>query len=233
MKKLVFAFLGVLMLGLPSCMKTGDNISNYQDIPAIVGISYETFQPTIITSGGTFLAPELSNYLYTELFEGDAIWIYYFSINYDQPTTTGEYIAYDLQFFTVETGWAQSGMSGEYDVPITNMGVADLVGNVMFCVFEHKAPTDQKFRYELTYETNEASELELCIRAEYADTESTGTATTVNYPFAFNMYYVFIQYKGADNIVKFKMKYKTGVDDEGNDEYTYYASGVLFEVKIE
>lgn len=229
MKKLVLPFLCVLMLCLSSCMKTGDNISNYQDIPAIVGISHETFQPTIITSVGTFLAPELSNYLYTDLYEGDAIWIYYFSINFNQPAISGEYIADNIRMDKVDEGWVQESISDGFDVPIQNFWVADLVGNVMFCVFEHTAPADKKFKYEMTYESNETSELELCIGAKNDDTESSGIAGT----FAFNMSYFFMTNKNADNVVKFKIKYKTGVDDAGNDQYTYYASGNTFEVKVE
>jgi hypothetical protein len=236
MKKLVFPILVVLMLGFSGCMKTGDNINNLE-LPAIVGVNYDTFQPTIITSVGTFLVPELSSVLYTELYEGDAIWAY-FTVNYDQPTASGDYIAYDIYYGKVETGWTQSTAGGEstagnFDIPITDMWIADLIGNVMFFVFEQSAPKDQKMKYELTYDSSEISEPVIFLRAKKDDTEGTETVASLQYPFAFNMYSFFMTYKDADNMVKFKIKYKTGVDDDGNDQYGDYNQGTRIELKIE
>jgi len=236
MKKLVFPILGVLMFGFSGCMKPGDNISNLE-LPAIVGVSYETFQPTIITSVGTFLATELQSVLYTELFEGDAIWAY-FSVNYDQPTASGEYIAYDLYYGKVETGWTQATVGGEstagdFDIPIENMWVADLVGNMMFFVFEQTVPTDQKMTYELTYDGNETSEPEIFIRARKDYPKGSASVGTLQYPFAFNMSSFFMTHKDSDNWVRFKIKYKTGVDDEGIDQYDSFNDGSLIEIKIE
>jgi len=237
MKKLVFPILGVLILGFSGCNKPGDNIQSLE-LPAIVGVSWETFQPTMITSMGTFVAPELQSLLYTELYEGDAIWAY-FSVNYDQPTASGEYVAYDITPFKVETGWAQptaggESMSGDYDIPIAELGVADLLQNRMFIVCQHTSmPADQKFLYEMTYDSDETSVPELCIRAKKDYTAGTGTVGTVNFPYAFNMYSFFMTYKDANNMVKFKMKYKIGVDDDGKDRYEYYLQGTVFEIEVE
>jgi hypothetical protein len=233
MKKLVFPILGVLMLYFSGCNKPGDNIQNLE-LPAIVGMSWETFQPTMITSLGTFLAPELSS---ADFFEGEAIWAY-FSVNYDQPNAYGEYIAYDLYALKVETGWTQStvggeSMAGDYDLPIENMWVADLIGNMMFFIFEHRVSTDQKMLYELTYDGSETSDPVVYIRAKKDYTEGTASVGTLNYPFAFNMSSVFGTYKDSDNWVRFRIKYKTGVDDDENDQYGDFNQGTLIEIKVE
>jgi len=237
MKKVVLSFICLMMLGLTSCNELGDNIRYYQDVPAIVGISYETLQPTIITSGGTFLAPELQNKLYTEVMEGDAIWSY-FNVNYDQPTTSGAYKAYNISFYKVEKGWTQATVGGEsamgdFNIPIEKMLVADVVGNVMFFIFEQKVPKDQQMVYELTYDSNKASEPEIYIRAKKEYPEGSEATETVIYLFAFDMYSFFLMHKDTDNWVKFKIKYKTGVDNEGCDMYSYYAEGALIEVKVD
>jgi hypothetical protein len=236
MKNLVFPILGVLMFGFFGCMKPGDNINNLE-LPAIVGVNYDTFQPTITTSVGTFLAPELSSVLYSELFDGDAIWAY-FSVNYDQPTTSGDYIAYDISYGKVDIGWTQATVggestSGEFDISITKMWAIDLIGNIMFFVFEQTAPNNQKMTYELTYDSGETSENVVYIRAKKDYPESSETNVTLQYPFAFNMYSFFMTHKDADNVVKFKIKYKTGVDDDGNDQYGNYDEGSLIQIKVE
>jgi hypothetical protein len=39
-------------------------------------------------------------------------------------------------------------------------------------------------------------------------------------------------YKDSDNMVRFKIKYKTGVDADGNGQYSDYNGGSLIEAKI-
>jgi hypothetical protein len=87
--------------------------------------------------------------------------------------------------------------------------------------------------YELTYDSNQSSELEIFLRAKKDYPEGTESVGTLHYPFAFNMYPFFMTHKDTDNMVRFKVKYKTGVDDEGNDRYNYYNQGALIELKVE
>ena len=237
MKKVFIPFLSLLIFILSSCNKDGDDIRNYSDVPAIVAFSSETFQPTIITSLGTFLAPELQKFLYTAVVEGDAIWTY-FTVNYDKPDDSGANIAYDLTFAKIETAgaratWGGESVDGSYNIPIEKMWIADVFNNRMFLVFEITVPNDQKMMYEMTYDLNEKDNPEVYIRAKKNNPEGSGITTTVYYPFAFNMSHFFSTYKSADNLVKFKIKYKIGINVEGNDQFEYFDLGKHVEVKVE
>jgi hypothetical protein len=239
MKRTVFSLVcTLLLLGFSSCLKSGDNISYYSDVPAIVGISSDTYQPTIITSSGTFLAPELQNVLYTELVEGDAVWAY-FNVNYDQPTESGTYQAYNISVYKIATGWPQAtggggSQAGNFDIPISNITVYDLVQNDLFIVFEHTTvPTDQQMTYEMTYDGNDtSSEPVIYLRAKKDGSESASSVGTLQYPFSFNMSSFFSTHKDSNNKVKFKVKYKTGVDANGNDQYSDYNGGTAIELTV-
>jgi hypothetical protein len=237
MKKQFFPFVCMLMLGFSSCLDSHDNISYYSDMPALIGISYETLQPTVITSLGTFLAPELQEHLYTELYEGDAVWTY-FNVNYDQPTASGAHIAYNLSLFKVDTGWAQATVGGEsaagnFNIAIENMQAVDVVNNVVFFIFEHTTvPRDQAMVYELTYDIDATSEPEIYLRAKRDYKEGSESVGTLQHPFAFNMSSFFMKYKDANNMVKFKIKYRAGVDGVGNDRYNNYNQGLPVEIEV-
>jgi len=220
-------------------MKTGDNIQSFEYVPAVVGYSND-FQPTIITSFGIFLAPELQSVLFTELYEGETI-LTSFYVNYDQQTSSEYYTAYDVGYYKVEKGWAQSTVEGQttgvYDTPIEDMTIYGGIGNVWFFIFRHTAPSDQKFVYEMTYDNNTTDDTPIIyIRAKENEQKGSQSSTTVDYPYAFDMYYFFTTFKNAENRIKFKIQYKTGVDDEGNDQYDdYYDSqfGSIIDIQIE
>ena len=239
MKKLVFPLLGLLFLCMSGCMDTGDNIQSYEYVPAVVGYSND-FQPTLITSIGTFLAPELQSVLFTELYEGETI-LTSFYVNYDLPTSSEYYTAYNVLYGKVEKGWAYSTSEGQttggYDVPIEDMALYGGVGNIWFFIFRHTAPSDQSFVYEMTYNSNKTDDVPIVyIRAKYDGQQASGTSTTVDYPYAFDMYYFFSTFKDAENRIKFKIKYKTGVDEDDNDQYSdYYDAqlGAIIDIQIE
>ena len=237
MKKSFFYLVCVLMIGFSSCEEVTDNISYYRDVPAIVGISYGTFQPVILTSFGLFNAPELQSSIYTELEEGDAIWAYFY-VNHDKPSKTGEFIAYDLLYSKLATGRSLAttgGVSetGDFDIPIEKMWIADVIGNIMFFVFEQRLPRDQKMVYELTYDNDQTSEPVIYFRAKKDYPEGKESVENFHYAFSFNMNSFFTKYKNSDGVVKFKIKYKTGVDSEGNEKYSNYNNGELVEVKVQ
>ena len=239
-KKIIFPFLGMIIFIMPGCMKDGDNMQYFEYVPAVVGYSYDLFQPTINTLVGTFLAPELQNVLFVELIEGDAI-LTSFYVNYDTQIASEYPIAYDVLYSKIVTGYPQSiaegQTTGDFDLPIENMVIYGRVGNIWFFLFRHTAPTDQKLVYEMTYESNATDNIPVVsIRAKKDEQQDSQAATTTDYLYAFDMYTFFMTYKDTNNWVKFKIQYKTGVDDDGNDKYKDYVDsqfGSVIEFQIE
>ena len=204
-----------------------DNIQCFATTPAVVGFDNDTSLPTIKTAYGVFFAPELQGEM-SNLFEGDAI-LASFCINYNQQPSGKYPVVSDLQFLKVEVGFpiaTQGGESetGDFDYPIKNMDVVGLFENVLFFAFQHKAPIDQKFIYEMTFDDIETDIPVLYIRAKKDVIEVSGSERDVVYPFAFNMFDFFMEYKNADNKVKFMIKYKTGEDVDGNEIFRFFVN---------
>ena len=240
-KRIIFSFLGTIILGLSGCFERGDNVMSYDLIPAIVGYSYQTFQPTLKTPGGTFLAPELQNNLFVDLMEGDAI-LTSFYINYNEETLSEYFTAYNVLYTKVDKGWPQTTFEGEstgnYDVPIESMSIYGGVEYLWFFVFRHTANYDQSFAYEMTYDEYSTDEIPtVYIRAKKYGQQGSATTSTFDYPYAFDMKYFIETHKDANNRIKFKIKYKTGVDDDGNDKYSDYIDsqfgGEIIDFQIE
>ena len=228
MKRVVFPFLCMVMLGVTGCMKPGDNIQCYNDgMPAIVEVSYDNIQPLplIIVPGDEYIyAPELSDHLYTDIMEGDAIWTS-FCINRTQPSGYQYEIASDLAYMKVGQGYSQGTPNGEsiasdFNSSINSMEIATLIKNNLFFIFVHKAPEDQKFTYEMTYSPT-ANPPVLYIRAK-KDGSGSKAEKEFMYPYAFNMYSFFSHYKDGSNKVSFSIQYQTGVDADGNAVYKTY-----------
>ena len=209
-KRVIFSFLVTIMLSLSGCFESGENIQTFELVPAVVGYSSQLFQPTIITPFGTFIAPELQKDYFVELMEGDAI-LTSFYINYDQQSSTEYIVASNVLYSKVEKGWPQStneGQStGDYDVPIENMVLYGGIENIWFFVFRHTASSNQKFAYEMTYDSNVTDDIPVVyIRARKDGQGGSENTTTFDFPYAFNMNYFFTAFKDASNKVKFKIK---------------------------
>ena len=228
MKKLVFPFLGVLMLGLSGCMDKSGNMQDFSYIPAIVGLDFSTTQPELITSvGDKLLAPTLP--LFSELHEGDAI-LTFFTIYYDQQPSTDYIIVSDLNWVNVTKKSSQptpegASTTGDFDTPIESMEVFDVITydggyrTVMFLVFQHlSVPNDQEFEYEMTYDFNyNSSETDdlpvIYIRAKKKGESSKATAN-VAYFYAFDMSNFISKHSGSEKEISFNLYYKTGEEDE-------------------
>jgi len=242
MKKVVFPFLSILMLGLSGCLdKGGDNYSSYSSVPAIVQIDYTTLQPVLITSLGKFIAPELQSALYTDLNEGDAI-LTNFSI-YDNLQTSDENIIVSNVLWvkigqTSPRSTSGGGSSSDnFDLQnggmkIEGMDIYDIIQydynkTVMFLVFTHTTFSDQKFDYEMTYDYNENTDI--YIRAKKNGTASQVTAT-FSYLYAFDMSSYLMTLSQGGKKVSFNLKYKTGEED-GKDVYGEYEKAVEIELE--
>ena len=234
MKKIVFPFLGMVMLGLSSCIKPGDNIQCFNDLgmPAIVGDPYDQYPPVPIIytpsdkpGGEPVVVPELMNELFSEFYGGEAIWTY-FCINFDQPSSNGYPTAYDFQYGKIDmvspqgtTGGAST--SNEYNFPIEDMGLQGFIKDVIFIILAHKAPEDQKFTYEMTFDRDVKLDdtIILTLRAK-KNGEGTKGERNIGYIFAFNLRN--LTYYSSGKTVNVSFQYKTGVDDTGKDVYKLY-----------
>ena len=234
MKKTFFSFLVVLTLGLSGCIKPGDSIENYNSVPAIVELSWEILQYTLKTPYGAIYSAEIQNA--TDLYEGDML-LTSFSVNYDQQTHENYTIASNLQYVKLMTGYAESTEGGEstsndFDLAISNFGIYGRIGYYWFFGFDHKTATENdKFIYEMTYDNEQTDGTPVVkIRAK-KDGEGSKYAVWV-----FNMSSFYWTYKDDNNVAKFNIQLKTGVDDDGNDIYEYCRDSygiVTFEMKIE
>lgn len=238
MKKIVFSFLGIVTLAFSSCFNK-NHVDKFPDTPAIVTY-YNFIYPMIITPYGPFLALELQDVMGDELKEGDAIWAS-FHIEYRKQSPSAPCYAVSNMIwnkigkgFPVETTGGVS-ITGDYDVPIEKLILYNaLLEDVLFFGFQHKAPTDQEFIYEMTYYQNEDHVTTFYLRAKKIDAGSESTET-ITYHYAFDMSNYFSLHKDSQNIIRFKLMFKTGVDSEGNDKYEpYFNNGnPIIEINVE
>jgi len=229
MKRIGFSILGMFMLVFPGCIKTGDNIECFEFQPAIAGFAYDlsVFQPTIIIQKNEYIAPDLSDKIFLEIEEGDAL-ITSFCIDYDQQPYANHYMVSGLQYVKLEKGLPRPTTGGEsmakdFDLPVESVEIIGMSRYVMFFYFTHKAAADQKFAYEMTYDRGNTADIPaLYIRAKKRGEISSGETKSVGYFYASDMYDFFSDLKNSDNKVSFEIQYKTGVDEEGNDKYEKY-----------
>jgi len=206
--------------------KWGDIIQWFSDIPAIVDYDNEVSLPIIKTAYGVLIAPELQNSISSEqLLKGSTI-LTSFTVNFSQQLTAKYPTATEMEWLKVDVGFPSATIGGEsetgdFNIPIENMVVIGLVDYFLFFAFQHTAPKDQKFIYEMTYEPNENIPV-LLIRAKKDITEGSVAVGTVNYPYAFNMFDFFMSHKDSENMVRFNIMYKTGVNNLGNEIFKPY-----------
>ena len=220
MKKIVFPFLSIAMLGLSGCFKSGDNIQTFPEMPAVVDFYTSPFQPMIITPYGSYFAPDLLNAMGTDLNDEDAIWTT-FSINYDQqPASAMYYTVSDMEYIKVGKSDLSTSSGDDFNAPIEDMQVIWRSGNVLFFFFRHTAPADQKYIYEMTYDYTDPSVAYIRAKENGTGLQQSGTFV---YLYAFDIQ--FFRYNNKE----FNMMYYTGVDEEGNDVYKPW-SGNPYEI---
>lgn len=212
MKRIIFPFLVMVMLGLSSCMKPGENIQNFSYLPAIVDFDFSFGFILKTTPLGILASNEIQTASGLDL--GDPI-LAFFSVNYDKQPSTEYTIVENFEYIKGSRGYAAKtsegvSITGDYDLPIEMVEFFGYVNNYIFLGFVHKGITDKDcFIYEMTY----GNTPELFIRAKKIDTGSKNSLC------AFSMYSFFMEHKDAENKVEFTIKYKTGVDDKGDDVF--------------
>jgi len=221
MKKVVFPFLGILMIGLSGCLdKGGDNFDSYSNVPAVVVLNDSPpFLPALYTSFGYFLAPELQNVFFDKLDENDAI-VTHLSINTKHQSYSGYTVVSDMQWSKITkvspyptTGGESS--TGEFVTPIEDMDIFDLIvydqyKGILFLGFIHTASSDQTFEYEMTYDPTETDKLDVYVRAKKNIPGTSSNEKVVNV-YAFDLYY-YLNYfanKVSEKKISFNIKYQT------------------------
>lgn len=232
MNKICFLLLCIVSLCLSSCMKSG-NVQHYYDVPAVVKMEPTIGQPVLITTKEVFVAPELREYFqYAILQEGEAV-LAAFSLDPDQEPIQGYRTVLEFDCFQVGI----TAVAEEKDVdktaflPIQKIEPFALIVHekilVMYVAFNHNT-TFRKYAYTITYEPDETAEIPmLSIRARAVGDEYP-TASESLWPYVFEMYdYIQTLPKDAQNQVRINLRYKTGVDNDGNEVWTTYANNPL------
>ena len=234
MKKTVFFALCVLLYGLSGCMKNDNNIEYYSYIPALIGGTIS--QPLLVTSEASLYAPDLQKHLLSyDLVDGDVV-LSWFEIDRDNQPNGDMLTASNVMCAKMEKVRAQrtsggASLSNDYHFRINNLSFYDAIfdnhlGNFLFIVFEHYAADEDDFVYEMTYEINENDP----IPTVYVRAKKTGTGIVssgnIEYLGAFDITWMVQEMasQGVDsNKIQFNIKFKTGVDDDGNDVFTSWS----------
>ena len=227
MKKIVFIFLYMTVLGISSCMKDGGNIQNYTML-GIVEMDFTYSQPKIVTSSEDVLVPELTDHLNDKVFEGDAV-LANFTVDYDNQPYPEAIVATELSLKIIDKSYPlpaieEDNGSNESAISIKYIEI-DRVGNFLFFNFGHTAPKDQTFDYEMTYKTDEISTIYIKAKIKKAGSESLADFL---YLYAFNMSsYLRLLEPDSENAVTFNIKVFDGVDEEGNNVYVNWSGNPI------
>jgi len=239
MKKIVSPLVGILMFGLSGCIKPGNNVECLDLMPAIAGFSFDAFQPTLTIQGLNYIAPDLMSDFFTVVNEGDVL-IVSFCIDYSQQPYECCYMVSDLIYDKIDKEWPSSttggeSVTGDFNLPIESITLYGLEQNIMFFIFSHRAPRDQKISYEMTYDRDKTENPVLYIRAKKIG-DSSSSETDIRNICAFDMYSFFSYFKDSSNKVSFEIQFKTGVDEDGKDKYERYSHpsmGYIIEIPFE
>ena len=193
MKKIIISISAAAFFLLAGCVKPSDNIHSFRLVPAIYDFN-ATFEPVLITTGITLLAPEMRNA--EGIVFGDAV-IAFFDINYDQQPYANQTLVSNLQVAKIDTFfpiYSDGGatFSEDFEDLIEEMGIIgfiedDWIGTYMFLEFIHMAPIDLAVEYEMTYDLGTEDRLPtLYIRSKISGESSLNPALYLNYA-AFNL----------------------------------------------
>ena len=221
MKKLVFPFLGIWMLGFSGCMKTSDNIVSFTYEPAIVVSDAFSSQPMIETRHGKFLAPELSD---ESFFDEVLLWTE-FQINFDQQPYSNVYTVSNLTYQQIFSAWAypraiDDMADGGFNDPIDYVHFdVKRLRKMVFIWFGHKAPKGQTYDYEMSFDPDETYAIRtLYVRAKKTN-ELTGNNIEVYTCHGFDISMLLYNYENAEaDKVSFNIMYYTGTKGEDGKE---------------
>jgi len=226
MKRIIFPFLVMVMLGWSGCMKEPvPNVTNYSNVPAIVYFSFETFQNMLLLPGNLLvLAPGMTDY-----FDGEMLWTDFTIDERNQPysdywTVSNLVVHSRINYHHIKNVASKEDLSDDYDSPINQIFIfPESIKNTMFFGFVQKAPSGQIFEYELIYTQDDVSDSNTTIPTLYIRSRKvnnvTGSETDIKTMCGFDMSFLSSFTINPDGFVKFYIKCLTGTKD-GVDEYT-------------
>ena len=241
MKRIIFSILGILIIGLTTCRKKvddGDHYSTYYGIAAIVGYDADLRSPMLLTSSlGTLIAPQLIDVFYYYLNNGDAL-LANFVINEDQQYSTEYIVLSDLKCELVDKETPQATDGGgfanfDFIAVIDSIAPYDMVNNVAFFVFCHTAPVLQQYKYEMTYDPEQAVADDIptvYFRAKEDGKDDVNKAGVFQRLCAFNLNDFVETYKNSKNELEINIRFFAGRVN-GEDVYTDWKHNPL-ELKV-
>jgi len=239
MKKRLFVFLSVVVLYTGGCFRieNTDDIFSYR-LPGVM-LFTDMMDLALHTKAGSFLAPDLENKIFSgEIGIGDLLYTI-FTVNFSlPPTSSGLYSAYDIYHAVVNTASPSATVDGAsetdiYDFPIKDIAVLDFWNYYLYFAIDHQAPETQQFDFEMTYDINETANIPtVYLRAGKIGEEipSTGSTAISTSFFAFNMTELTLKFMTPDNRLYINIKFRTGVDNDGNEVFTNFAFNPVFMV---
>ncbi|GHT70781.1 hypothetical protein FACS1894174_03630 [Bacteroidia bacterium] len=225
----VIALAVILSGSMAGCIGEGSNSRDFSAIPSYVTMS--DGKVGLKTLVGNVYASGLS---YDQL---DAFGIAWFNINYDQQPagTDGVKVPYTATmnaWLPVPSGYirTESGeIPGYYNDTIFSASVfySQLLNNHAFFVMDENAPSNRKYTYYLTFNTDSTTKYGtpmLYMQTEITDSGSGSVVESLDCPYAFNMsslmHSSYAKDSTVDNIecsvVRFNLYYQSGVEKTTN-----------------
>jgi len=225
MKRIIFPILGVLLIILSTCKKkTEDEYSYLLNIAAVLGYDLDFQSPVLLTSKGTYIAPQLRNdFLY--LGNGATI-LASIEFNKNEQISSEYIILSDVVYDLVDKVLPQATAGGgfyDYDFinVIDSIAPYDMVSNVGFFIFFHTAPVLQQYNYEMTYDSDQAAAEDIptvYFRAKENGKDDVNKTGVFQRICAFNLNNFVETYKNSENKLEINIKFFTGRED-GVDIY--------------
>lgn len=234
MKRIVFLFLSILIIGLSTCKKhENDKYITYYEIAAVVGYDSDYQSPMLFTSLGTFIAPQLQNVFLYYVENGDAI-LANMIFKDEQKTSMDNTVLVSLDYALVAKETPKSTDGGEsagseFIASIDSIAPYDMVNNVAFLLFFHTAPVLQQYNYEMTYEPDQAAADDIptvYFRAKENGKDDVNATKFIQRICAFNLNNFVDTYKDPKNSLKINIKFYTG-NKNGEDVYTDWKNNPL------
>ena len=231
MKRIIFPFLGVLMLVFSGCNNDkGDELERFIGVPAVVGYN-SSIGYILITHDETFLAPDLADYHYYGYFDIEDAILANFIINHsrqpskDYRTVTNFQLSMWLD--KVKPEESESGDPDDYE-PVESIGFFPIIMydmiHVLFVACYHKDTYYRDFDYEMIYDAGDTSSSPvLYLMAKKNKDSQKGTKDEFLWPGAFDMSdYLMTLDRDSKNEVHLNVKFQ-GKDEDGNVVWKDYS----------
>ncbi|MDR1526893.1 MAG: hypothetical protein LBS46_04380 [Dysgonamonadaceae bacterium] len=238
-------------LCLVSCLEGGGGNKQEGTFPAVVSYNTDIALPTILTTIGEFAAPKLAT---SDLKKGDCILVR-FTLDWDnQPTNKSPFYATNISYLDIDQSYAE--IKDDFDekelivpadsiLPILSVipqSYHAILNGKVFFVFGHNVSIKQDMDYSMIVKPNEDASTDAAVTVYVIckkNNEPDETKYNVENLYAIDMLNVIgelgeeitVHENGVDirtQQLKIKIKYCTGVDEQGVPQYqSYYNDGTI------